>query len=558
MAVSKLHNRWVAIIFISISLLLTQSDVGLAWGSGSSVAETHQLILEEAYKKLQDDPAFQGSNFPSLEAILSFEGVEIDLVRMAVNVSGPGADATGNSRWSDHYYNPRTGKGDAPFAAADYYESLKMGLEDPSVGSISEKDAAYLAHFVADMSSPYHINGLPGDEAIERLNSENGKLPEAIVGPDGSEDWIAELGYWKKNYENDAYADWFDPWYWDGGRSPLASSHLEWEGTVTRDARGKLAGYSRIYQQLNGNGDRRNVEDFVRGIAQYTNAHQADWWQFTSTSVPDMLDQAITNVYTVWRSSFSALRPAIDIEQDPQKGSHKLIVKIKNLEEDEAARDVKVNIKIEGGTVGGPEGEGLTASSYSYPYEIPPHEEAIIEDVWDLKGSGDVSTTVEVTGTYVDTPDAGKAVQEITVSLGALPSAPPSPAAAAEGEVKEMDLGLVHYTQAPRTWTIDVPADFTKVEVGVYGKDEEIPNKYGGWNAYLKINSEPAWEFRRHDPTLGGIIYDYIDEQEVQEQLAHDAYLDVTSMIRAGENTITYYHYTSGDGIGVKVRIHTV
>jgi hypothetical protein len=121
--------------------------------------------------------------------------------------------------------------------------------------------------------------------------------------------------------------------------------------------------------------------------------------------------------------------------------------------------------------------------------------------------------------------------------------------------VSTLDLGTILYTEAPKTWTIDIPADFTKVEVGVYGKGEDTPNSYGGWNAYLKVNGDYAWEFLRYDSALGGIIQDHLQGAEVLESSGKDQYLEVTSMITPGENTITYYHYTSGDGIGIKVRI---
>ncbi len=122
-------------------------------------------------------------------------------------------------------------------------------------------------------------------------------------------------------------------------------------------------------------------------------------------------------------------------------------------------------------------------------------------------------------------------------------------------EITEKDLGVVHYTQAPKTWTVDIPQNYNKVEVCVYAKGTDETNQYGGWQAYLKINGEYVWEFLRHDSQIGGIIYDYQREEEVIESTARGSYLDVTAMVKPGENTITYYHYTSGDGIGVKLRI---
>lgn len=124
-------------------------------------------------------------------------------------------------------------------------------------------------------------------------------------------------------------------------------------------------------------------------------------------------------------------------------------------------------------------------------------------------------------------------------------------------EVIEEDLGVVHFTESPKTWTVDIPQDFLTVEVGVYGKGKDEVNQYGGWDAYLKVNGEYVWKFVKFDNEVGGIIKDYIKGEEVKESSGKGKYLDVTSMVEVGENTITYSHYTGGDGIGVKIRIHT-
>ncbi len=128
---------------------------------------------------------------------------------------------------------------------------------------------------------------------------------------------------------------------------------------------------------------------------------------------------------------------------------------------------------------------------------------------------------------------------------------------AQEPGVIETDLGVIHYRQAPKTWTINVPQGFNKVEVAHYSSGKIEANKYMGWNGYLKFNGQYVWQFVRFDTTLGGIIDDYIIGAEVRETTGRGMWLDVTSRINVGSDTITYYHYTEGDGIGVKVRIYT-
>jgi hypothetical protein len=167
----------------------------------------------------------------------------------------------------------------------------------------------------------------------------------------------------------------------------------------------------------------------------------------------------------------------------------------------------------------------------------------------------DITVTVDITGlapgehtgtVVVDGGDAGSAT--VTISLTV-------PAQGTSG-VTDEDLGLVHYSQAPRTWSVTIPQGFQKVEVGFYGAGTDEVNQYGGWMGYLKLNGDYAWKFLRYDQDLGGIIHDYIQGGDVLETSGRGTYLDVTSMVHAGENTLTYYHYTEGDGIGVKLRIH--
>lgn len=127
-----------------------------------------------------------------------------------------------------------------------------------------------------------------------------------------------------------------------------------------------------------------------------------------------------------------------------------------------------------------------------------------------------------------------------------------------EGEpVVTQHLGTITYQEAPKTWTINVPEDFEKVEVAIYGYGKEDEgNMYGGWAAWLEVNGNRAWKFIRYDSKRGGIIQDYLKGEEVLETSGKDSYNDITSMVSPGENTITYYHYTEGSGIGVKMRIH--
>jgi len=130
---------------------------------------------------------------------------------------------------------------------------------------------------------------------------------------------------------------------------------------------------------------------------------------------------------------------------------------------------------------------------------------------------------------------------------------PPKP----EYSPRTVDLGLVHYTQTPKTFSVELPDNFSKVEIGVYGKGDDTPNSYGGWNAWLKVNGQMVWKFKRWNKKEGGVIADYTrGGQEVREVIGRDRYLNATSFFKPGRNQITYYHYNEGPGLSVKVRIY--
>jgi uncharacterized caspase-like protein len=120
-----------------------------------------------------------------------------------------------------------------------------------------------------------------------------------------------------------------------------------------------------------------------------------------------------------------------------------------------------------------------------------------------------------------------------------------------------IDLGLVHYSQAPKTFLVELPDNFSKVEIGVYGKGDDTPNSYGGWNAWLKVNGKMVWKFKRWNKKEGGVIADYTrGGHEVREATGRDKYLNATGFFKPGRNQITYYHYNEGPGINVKMRIY--
>jgi hypothetical protein len=124
-------------------------------------------------------------------------------------------------------------------------------------------------------------------------------------------------------------------------------------------------------------------------------------------------------------------------------------------------------------------------------------------------------------------------------------------------EGKVIDLGIVPHYDAPKTWTVEIPSDFTRVEVGCYGADNDEIMQYCGWQGSLSIDGETVWKFARYDSELGGIFHNYLLGEDIIEKNGKGLYLDVTGVVQSGEIEIEFDHNTSGTGAGIKVRITT-
>ncbi|MDP6077046.1 MAG: hypothetical protein QF638_02560, partial [Acidimicrobiales bacterium] len=194
--------------------------------------------------------------------------------------------------------------------------------------------------------------------------------------------------------------------------------------------------------------------------------------------------------------------------------------------------------------------ELTTGSFRQYYFKVYWDGEAIYDPT--DPGTREALTTEALVPTVTPTATATPTPMPSTPTPTPTPTVTPTPPA---GEAQETALGGVRYFEAPKTWTIQVPAGFTKFEVGNYdvSKSTEV-NRYSGWNGYLKVNGQFAWEFKSFTGGVGR-IRDHTIGQEVAETTGRGLWLDITSMIHDGSNNITYYHYTEGDGIGVKVRI---
>ena len=120
------------------------------------------------------------------------------------------------------------------------------------------------------------------------------------------------------------------------------------------------------------------------------------------------------------------------------------------------------------------------------------------------------------------------------------------------------DGGYLSYLDGAHTWTVTLPDNFTKVETTQYDRHTSTTyKKYMGWNGYLKVNSEYLWKFLSWSASTGGLIQDYALGQQVYESTGAGLWIDATDFFNAGSNTVTYYHYTEGDGLGLKIKVTT-
>ncbi len=513
--------KYIQIIFLFCLLIMTSQGV-LAWGSvrgndvlnlESAIAPSHDYIDQRAYENLNNDAAFDGSGFPSFELISTNEG---QYASSSGKVTGGSPDVT--TAYSKHEYNPRTNKGGAPLEASMYYNSLKLNFDNQEKAA---HDAAWLAHYVADMSCPYHVNGMPPEdisqywtldnrlvlpekvvgyplpitnEGMGRINYSLGKeqyqdpfypIPnmagvfpddaplrgrgwadygfEVRVGPgnkpqpiksNSKENWSYEYSNFMglRNKNNDGKIDWFDPWYTDGTYSyivkiptplgdidtPIAdlfgeslseqsSTHSLWEWyafwNYSRPEYSKVE-YSPTFieiQKRNGNGADINIEEFAKKIANNTRYNQTEILDESTSGQSNLpinsklgqaYQEAISDVYTVWRASFSALRPTVSIEQSSEGKTD--------------SRDVKINIENKANEA--VKNVYITASTNSMVWsispatynagEIPAGGKISLDKVFKLTGttenSNSVLVNITVTGEYQGTPDSGFANKTIT------------------------------------------------------------------------------------------------------------------------------------------------
>lgn len=145
-------------VLVTSAILFLLANFAYPWGSldEAPYVNTHKYIDEVAYGALQKN-TFVSENFPDIKNILFYEGIN----RKA---QGRGPDSEGSTLYSEHYYNPITGRGNAPQAVKKYFIKLSEANMGINMGD-GAKAAAWAAHFLADMFVPYHVVGMPASLA---------------------------------------------------------------------------------------------------------------------------------------------------------------------------------------------------------------------------------------------------------------------------------------------------------------------------------------------------------------------------------------------------------
>lgn len=577
-------RKKMIITVLLIGVLIFTCDNALAWGSvrtnkvdtlENMTAPSHDFIDKWAYNNLMDDPAWSREVFPDYfmeknknedySKIYNNEGVDVD---SSGHPSGSGPDSpTQNTAYSWHEFNPRLngglGAGKAPEQAAEWFKKLMKDLENEKMVAAA-KDAAYLAHYVADVTCPVHVNGMPTTDA-DKLpatgplpldsNIVGAPLPISITGMGraqtppsnerlidvfpqggavrgtggkGNTNWSQEYNVWRNL---PVINDWFDPWYNDGtfvykhwlGDVHLpesSSTHSLWEWYAYNNYSQPeypdtiKVGYSEEFLKLqkeNGNRVSDNIEKFVKIIAEKTRKNQnAILDESTKTSAPlgitsklgEAYQEAISDVYTVWRASFSALRPKVEFGPGSESGNRKIVVSVDNNATEEAT-NIEIKVTIEKNANTNAEGEcvKLVTKDTKVPTSIPAAQDITkgsitIDDKWELDIPPDcskpVNLTVEVTGKFEKTPDSGRAVlnlstpQEVKIEITS-----PEGRVLTKGETgtvdKEYSFSVIKTCipdNAKYEWSFD---DGKTIE------GEKVTHSFTPWGNY-KVNVNASWK----------------------------------------------------------------
>lgn len=408
-------------LLLTLIFLLSFPSASFSWGAIKDYAETHQYILREAMKLAASDPAFV-QRFPSAAELMNNDFVIVT----ALGKSGPGPDVDGASPYSWHYFNPRTGKGLAPKKVADFFSVM---MHKRVRGESQAREAAWAAHFLADMFVPYHVTGMPEEEAWQSFmagtplgEKETGPAelysmkspPPAGWGEGGDFSSALELFFNEYPPENDEGVDWFDPWYfngWGGATAPgiATGSHGFWEYQAWEWFRVKQVVKKSLpapgYDPLWKNRKSEMGTVFWRAQAAAAAEYAADCASRTRQNIPAILsspDQGIQNavraVYTLYRASMTSLRASWR-QEDLTGGGYRVFCTVRNTNplEEFAGAGARLLYRKDG--------RWIVRETVTLPRPVPPQGAG--EFFWDFRSGDSFQCIAEVAGLFRQTPDLG-------------------------------------------------------------------------------------------------------------------------------------------------------
>jgi hypothetical protein len=410
-------------------------EATLGWGSVESwyatgVEGTHKFILRQAYRILEKDPAYRKGAFPSLDAVLSHEGINKSL-------SGYGPDGEGNSIYDEHFYNPQIGKGAAPRSIAGWFEKTVRACAagKPLAGA---KGAAYGAHYLGDMCVPYHVNGAPYWTTLKLYLEQDGFNAKQVILTEnyygtldlryGYRNTKAGIANFRKEIEKYLFktasteVNWFDPWLGDS-LFDTSTSHVMWEieayachtpiwdNAVTQHPLLKDPAYERGFKNASVNSfDEPWKPQSIQTaeLAKYCAGRTTKLLPYFVENPTPAIARSIIAVATIWRASISALRPGLTITEAPDaSGAFEISGDVSNVADGTAD---KLRVRM---TVISP-ADKIVVTQEREIGRISANGYKTIADVWRVKPpSPGCRVRLEATALYDKIPDLQYAVQEL-------------------------------------------------------------------------------------------------------------------------------------------------
>lgn len=263
------HRNWKRIWVVGWTALVVILATGLqipqpaqAWGSlrdGVLDYNTHGNLDVVAWRALEAEIDLGAhGRFPDEMAIFNNDFVAIDWGGNQLPTStGPDYEPSGGSgpitSFAGHY------QGSAPDAAQTYANLLINQIKTGK--SLRGRNAAWLAHFVADQFVPYHTLG------VRYTGLQSAATLDDPAYDDDPAAFIAAAGA-----ATNGNVNWYDPSYWDGW--PMinnSSTHILWERGVVHPTLA-ASGYDALWNNSLPVANR--MSNFVESVsAQIGRAH---------------------------------------------------------------------------------------------------------------------------------------------------------------------------------------------------------------------------------------------------------------------------------------------